>query len=322
MQEIKIKIQRYILFVSIILFILKFIAYFITYSMGILTDAVESIVNVVAGGITLYSIYVSSYPKDYDHPFGHGKIEFLSAYIEGVLIIVAGILIIIESIKNILNPTIITKLDFGIIIVAIAGLINYILGWYCIYQGKKYSSIALEAEGKHLQSDTYSSVGLVIGLLIVYFTKIILIDSLVAILFATIIIITGISILKKTISNLMDKIDIGILNDIRKILQKENNKDWIDVHNLKVIKYGSSYFIDCDITLPFYYNIKEGHKSCDILKEILNKNIQKDITLSIHMDPCYESNCYSCIIIDCKYRKHKLIKERDFSISSLINNTK
>ena len=164
--RIKLKVQRIIAISSVLIFGGKLIAYFLTNSVGILTDALESTVNVTTGFITLYAIVVSLRPKDENHPFGHGKAEFLSASIEGFLIMIAGLVIIFEATKRFFVPAEIQKLDIGIWIVAIAGLLNYVIGWYSIRIGKKNNSIALISGGKHLQSDTYSSIGLVLGLVL------------------------------------------------------------------------------------------------------------------------------------------------------------
>ncbi len=233
---LKITIQKKIVTMSVILFFGKLFAYYLTNSVGILTDALESTVNVLTGFISLYSISVALKPRDADHPFGHGKIESLSASIEGFLILLAGLIIIYEAINRLFNPLQIQQLDIGIIIIAIAGIINYILGYYSIKTGKKHNSIALVAGGKHLQSDTYSSIGLVIGLILLYITKIAWLDSAIALIFGTIIIITGYKILKITTSNLMDEADYKLIEEISKILDKNKTEEWINVHNFKLIK--------------------------------------------------------------------------------------
>jgi len=140
---LKFKVQKIILLVSVFVFIGKLIAYFLTNSVGILTDALESTVNLVSGIITLYSIYIAMQPKDENHPFGHGKAEFLSASVEGFLILIAGLVIIFEAIKRLFVPSEVTQLDIGIVIVAVAGGLNYLIGWYSIKVGKNNNSIAL-----------------------------------------------------------------------------------------------------------------------------------------------------------------------------------
>lgn len=315
--KIKQKVQRIIVSLSFLILVGKFTAFYLTNSVGILTDAMESIVNVIAGLISLFSLYLSAKPKDRSHPFGHGKIELISASIEGILIMIAGILIIYEAIKRLFEPSMIEKLDIGIIIVALGGILNYLMGLYSIRMGRKYDSIALVAGGKHLQSDTYSTIGLVLGLLLLYFTKIAWIDSALALIFGSIIVITGIIILRKTVANLMDKADIQTLESMVKAISIHRKNDWIDVHNAKTIKYGSQIYVDCDLTLPWYYNIAESHKACDELKSLLNSEFAGRVLLSIHSDPCKEKHCKYCSKSDCSYRKVPFEKEYNLTLSEL-----
>lgn len=160
-----------------------------------------------AGGISLYCIRLASRPRDDSHPFGHGKIEMISASMEGILIIMAGAIIIYHGFERLFTPSPLSHLDIGIYITAAAGIANYFLGMLSIKTGRKHRSEALVAGGKHLQSDTYSTIGLVAGLILVKITGITLIDSLMALIFGGLIIFTGISILRKTIATLTDKAD-------------------------------------------------------------------------------------------------------------------
>lgn len=301
--KLKQRVQRWIVSCSILLMGGKFLAYFLTNSVGILTDAMESIVNVTAGFIGLYSLWQAAKPKDANHPFGHGKIELISASIEGLLILFAGGIIIYEGGMRLFAPAPIEKLDIGILLVAVAGAINYALGWYSIRVGKKHNSVALIAGGKHLQSDTYSSIGLVVGLILLYVTNIHWIDSALALVFGSIIVVTGISILRKTVANLMDEADKEYLNKMLVTITKNQQPDWIDIHNLKMIKYGSYFYIDCDLTMPWYYNVNEGHRACDELKATILKEFSDRVIVSVHSDSCEEKHCTHCAVSDCPYRK-------------------
>ncbi|WP_455498237.1 cation diffusion facilitator family transporter [Coprobacter sp.] len=315
--RLKQKVQTIVVSCSVILLTGKFIAFFMTNSVGILTDAMESIVNVAAGFISLYSLHLAAKPKDEGHPFGHGKIEFISASVEGLLIILAGGLIIYEGIRRLFIPSVIEKLDIGIYIVAGAGVINYLLGWYSIYTGKKYDSIALVAGGKHLQSDTYSSIGLVTGLILLYITRIGWIDSALALVFGAIIVFTGISILRKTVASLMDKADKEVLRIIADTISSNRQPDWIDIHNLKMVKYGSFYYVDCDLTLPWYYNIEEGHTACLQLENAICKGFTDKVSFSVHSDSCAERHCEHCLIETCKYRKEAFIAPLQFTLEEI-----
>lgn len=309
----KLQVQKVIALFSFLIFIGKVIAYFLTNSVGILTDALESTVNVITGIISLYAIYISLKPKDKNHPFGHGKVEFLSASLEGFLIILAGLIIIFEAVKRLFMPTEIQQLDIGIYIVAFAGLLNYIVGWYSIRVGKKSNSIALISGGKHLQSDTYSSVGLVIGLILLYYTKIAWFDSAIALIFGTIIIVTGLKILRVTTSNLMDEADQKMIDDITALLEQNRTDDWIDVHDLQLIKYGNSYHITCDLVLPWYMNIAQAHKEGEKIKAILVDNFSSDIVISIHSDECFHDHCIYCRKSDCADRKRPFVSVMKFN---------
>lgn len=314
---IKQKVQKWIVFGGILILAGKFMAFFLTNSVGILTDAMESIVNVTAGLISLYSLKWASKPKDKDHPFGHGKMELISASVEGLLISIAGGLIIYEGAKRLFLPSEIEKLDIGIWVIAIAGLVNYGMGWYSIRMGKKYNSIALVAGGKHLQSDTYSTIGLVAGLLLLYYTKIAWIDSALALLFGSVIIITGIQILRKTIANLLDKADDELLQSMVQTITLNRHPDWIDVHNAKIIKYGSYLYIDCDLTLPWYYTIMESHQACEDLKSTLISKFSDRIQVSIHSDPCMKKHCEHCEVKNCSSRQTPFVALEEISFSKL-----
>ena len=225
---LKQRIQRWIVCGSVAIMAGKFLAFWLTNSVGILTDAVESIVNVTAGFISLYSLYLAAKPKDAGHPFGHGKVELISASIEGLLIIIAGGVIIFEGVRRLFEPAEIAKLDIGIIVVAAAGAMNYLMGWYSIRMGRRYNSIALIAGGKHLQSDTYSTIGLAIGLILLYITRIGWIDSALALIFGAIIILTGISILRRTVADLMDEADKQYLEKMLETISE--NQARLDRH--------------------------------------------------------------------------------------------
>jgi len=317
--SLKLKVQRVIALSSFIIFVGKLVAYFLTNSVGILTDALESTVNVATGFITLYSIYVATKPQDENHPFGHGKAEFLSASVEGFLIIIAGIIIIYEAVKRLFLPAEILQLDIGIVIVAVAGLFNYLLGWYSIRTGKKHKSIALISGGKHLQSDTYSSIGLVAGLLILYFTGEVWLDSLIALIFGTIIIITGIRILKETTSHLMDEADFELIKQFRNVIKEHKSDTWIDIHNFKLVKYGNAYHINCDLVLPYFLNLAQAHDEGEKLKKLVVDSFSEEIIFNLHIDECFKLYCKNCKQENCPARQEKFIEEADFDLKKFIN---
>jgi len=316
------KFQRIIAVVGVVLFLVKIYAWYKTGSVAILTDALESTINVIAGLIGLYSLYLSSLPKDHNHPYGHGKVEFISASIEGALITIAGVVIIYEAVSELQNPKTIEKLDLGLILVSLTAVINYVLGFYAIKKGKKNNSLALIASGKHLQTDTYSTIGIIVGLIILYFTKISWIDSVTALIFAGFIIYTGYKIVRESISGIMDETDELLLKEVVDFLSEERRENWIDLHNLRIIKYGSTLHFDCHMTVPWYFNIEEGHKEVDALEDAVKNHFGDRIELFVHLDACKEYSCNICSKTDCSVRKHPFQEKIKWTMQNVSLNKK
>ena len=296
---------------------MKVLAWYLTGSIAILTDALESTVNVIAGLIGVYSLYVSAKPKDQDHPYGHGKAEFLSAAVEGTLVTLAGFIIIYEALNNLIHPHLVQKLDYGILLVAITGVINYVAGYICISTGKKNNSLALVASGKHLQTDTYSTIGIIAGLILLYFLKLWWIDSAVAILFAFIIMFTGYKIIRSSVSGIMDEADETLINKMVVMLNVHRKENWIDLHNLRIIKYGGTLHIDCHLTIPWYLNINEANLEIDALSDIVKKELGESMELFVHSDGCNDFSCKLCSKQICSVRQHSFEKKIEWTMENI-----
>jgi cation diffusion facilitator family transporter len=316
------KVQKIIVALAIILFAVKIIAWFATHSVAILTDALESIANITASLIGLYSLYISAKPRDNNHPYGHGKAEFLSAAVEGALIISAGVIITYEAIKNFFHPKTLHQLDYGIILVMATAAINYIAGLVCIKTGKKNNSLALIASGKHLQSDAWSTIGITIGLLLILITKIYWLDSAVAILFAIIIIYTGYKILRSSVAGIMDETDETLLKKLVALLNINRKENWVDLHNVRIIKYGATLHIDCHLTVPWYLNVNEAHKEIDTLSQLVKNEFGEAVELFVHCDGCLEFSCSICSKQHCNVRKHAFVKNTVWTIENIADNNK
>jgi cation diffusion facilitator family transporter len=316
------RIQKRIAALSILLLIAKTVAWYITGSVAILTDAFESIVNVVAGLIGVYSLFVSAKPRDSDHPYGHGKAEFISAAIEGSMISIAGMIIIYEAIDNLIHPQEIKKLDYGIILVAITGLINYFAGAVCIKTGRRNNSLALISSGKHLQTDTWSTLGIVTGLILILMTDLFWLDSAVAILFSIFIIYTGYKILRTSVAGIMDEADTKLLNKMVAMLNASRRENWVDLHNLRIIKYGSRIHLDCHLTVPWYLNVHEAHKEIDALSNLVKNEYGEAVELFVHSDGCLDFSCKICSKSDCHVRKHPFEKKLEWTLENISSNVK
>lgn len=316
------KIQAAIAVVGTILFIVKIIAWHMTHSVAILTDALESTINVVAGFVGLYSIYYSNQPKDINHPYGHGKAEFLSAGIEGTLICVAGIGIIYQALVNLLHPPVITKLDLGILLIFTTAVINYVMGYLAVRMGQKNNSAALIASGKHLQTDTYSTIGIMIGLGLMLLTGFQWIDSVSALLFGGIVVITSLRILRSSIAGIMDEADHALIKEIVSFINDHRRENWIDIHNLRVIKYGSVLHFDLHLTLPWYLDIREAHIEHETLAQLLRQKYGKQVEVFAHIDACQEYSCRLCTKEKCHVRQHPLERKVTWTAENVAQNHK
>lgn len=316
------KIQKAIALLSVILFLVKIFAWYLTSSVAILTDALESIVNMAASFLGVYSLYVSAKPKDADHPYGHGKVEFISASVEGTLIIVAGLYAIYQALDHLRDNNLVNRLDKGIYLVAGAALLNYIAGSICVKTGKKNNSLALVSSGRHLISDTYTTIGIIAGLVLLYFTNLKWIDSTVAILFALIIIYTGYKIIRSSIAGIMDEADEELLNDMVVTLNENRSENWIDLHNIRIIKNGATLHLDGHLTIPWYFNVQEAHKEIDSLSELVKGKYGKSMELFVHSDACMDFSCFICNKQNCAVRKHPFKKRVEWTVENIRSNSR
>jgi cation diffusion facilitator family transporter len=317
-----IQVQRWVAILSVVLLIIKIVAYYLTHSLAVLTDALEGIVNIIAGFVGLYSLQLSAKPRDDDHPYGHGKIEFVSALLEGSLIIIAGLFIIYHAASGLLSPSIVHRLDIGTILIAITAAVNYFMGYRCVKIGTAHGSIALQASGRHLQSDAYTTFGIMLGIAVVYFTNLLWLDSVIAILFSLIIIWTGYKILRSSLAGILDESDQSLLIKLVDVLNKNRRKNWMDLHNLRIIKYGNVLHIDCHLTLPWYLNMHEAHLEIDDLTTLVRKNFGSSVEFFIHTDGCLEFSCRICSKDDCPVRQHQQEKKVEWTVENISSNTK
>ncbi|PAW94595.1 cation diffusion facilitator family transporter [Mucilaginibacter sp. MD40] len=320
------KQQKRIILVSlvtgIVLMVLKFSAYLLTNSNFVLTDAAESIVNVVASGFAFYSIYLASMPRDENHPYGHGKVEFFSVFIEGILIGVAGIIIILKSAYSFFNPEQIHDLLLGAVIIGTTGLINGLLGYYMVQKGKSIPSITIEADGRHLLTDTVTSAGLVVGLLLIYFTKILWLDSALSILVGIYIVITGYKLVRRSVAGLMDETDFDVVSDVVKLLSQQRHEEWIDIHNLRAQKYGHELHIDCHLTLPNYFDLNRVHDEVKLVDKLINEKAGIRTEFFIHTDPCLPDCCHYCSMPNCPIRSEAKREEIPWTLENVMRNKK
>lgn len=316
-KELKKKAALISLFVGFGMFFAKIIAYLITDSTAIFSDAAESVVHVLATTMTLYSIILSSKPPDKSHLYGHGNIEYFSAGIEGLLIVLAAGTIIYASVERIIIGTQPEQLDIGILIISAAGIINLILGLYLIRQGKKTNSVALIADGKHVLTDSYTSLGVIIGLILVLITDFTLLDPIFAIFVAINIIFTGFKLVRESIGGLMNETDNVVLNKIIERLSKNRKDYWIDIHHLRFWISAERIFIDFHLLLPYYFSIKRSHLEEEFIRSMILEELP-GTDVRIHLDYCAPSYCKYCDYGQCDVREEPKSKSFEWNVEKLI----
>lgn len=316
------RVQLFITIVSVLLFITKIVAYYCTNSLAILTDALESIVNVLAGFIGLYSLYVAAKPKDSDHPYGHGKAEFVSAAVEGTLIIAAGILILVQAVQHLIWPHPLKQLDMGLWLVTATAVVNYIAGYVCITIGKRNQSMALQASGKHLQVDSYSTFAIIAGLALLIWLHYSWIDTLVAMCVAILVLYNGYRIVRSSLAGIMDEADDRLLLQLIAQLNDVRRENWIDLHNLRIIKYGSTLHIDCHLTVPWYLTVHEAHAEIDAFSNIIQRKFGNTLESFIHTDGCMPYSCGICTKNNCAERQQHFEKKIVWTLDNIISNQK
>lgn len=312
------RVQLTALAIGLALLAAKFYAWWLTNSNAILTDALESIINVVAGVFALYSLILSAKPKDSNHPYGHGKVEYISAGVEGALIFLAGAVIIGKGGYNLLHPQEIRSVDMGMVFVAVAGLVNFGLGHWLVSTGQRNRSAVLVADGKHLRADAWSSLGLLVGLALFYFTNITWIDNVTAIVFGGIILFTGYRLLRESVAGIMDEADYELISEVVEQLEQSRSENWIDLHNFRVIKYGGRLHIDCHLSVPWYFSVKDGHWEVKLFEDEVQRLCKMPVELFVHADPCRPpGSCSVCEKMDCAERKTPLLNRVEWNLENV-----
>jgi cation diffusion facilitator family transporter len=286
----------------------KFIAFYLTGSAAILSDALESIINVVAAAFALWSIIFAARSPDPTHPYGHGKMEYFSAGFEGALIILAALGIFYEAWPRLFHPQAIPRLSSGILLVLAAAVVNLVLGLSLVMVGKRTRSIVLVADGKHVLTDVFTTIGVVLGLIGVMFTGWNWLDGAVAYLVGFNILFTGARLVHQSSAALLDTSDPELLKDICEVIAKNRRDIWIDVHQLRARRSGDHVFMDFHLILPRDLSLEAGHEEVKKLEKILSDHFDGQADILIHADPCADPECPICGHEPCDERRagHKL----------------
>jgi cation diffusion facilitator family transporter len=289
--------------VSLLLLAAKYQAYRLTGSTAILSDALESIVNVVAAVFAIGALIFAGRPADRNHPYGHGKMEFLSAAFEGGLIAFAALVILYEVVQSLIHGGELRSLDLGLAIVLGAGLVNLALGYYLIRAGRRYDSLTLIADGRHVLADFYTSAGIVVGLFLVRITGLAVLDPVVAAVVALNLMWTGMRLIRQAAAGLLDEEDPALLDRLLNVLQPHLSQGVIRVHHLRAISAGRFHHVDAHLVVPEFWSVERSHELAEDLGERVMKELSVEGEMTLHTDPCHRIYCRMCDLDDCPIRR-------------------
>ena len=281
---------------------LKYLAYQLSGSVALKSDAIESVVNVVAAVFALGAIVFAGKPADKEHPYGHGKIEHFSAAFEGGLISLAAVFIMLEAAKGLIYGVELKDLGRGLAVNLLAGSMNGLLGWFLLTQGRKKRSRALEADGHHILSDFWTTIGIAIGLLAVKFTGLKWFDPLMAMVVGLLLARTGFRLVKESSQALLDTEDPEVLNMVLAAMNRMRTWDIIAVHEMRTFRSGRYTHLDIHIVVPEFYPVRQAHDLCEAFGEKVLKAGGIEGEVHTHVDPCGRLYCDRCPAEGCTIR--------------------
>ncbi len=305
---------------GIIIFGFKLYAANISNSSALRSDALEGSVNILAAAFGLFSIVFAEKPADHDHPYGHGKIEHFAAVFEGGLISLAGFLILLDTVSRYLNHTPIQNLEKGLLISFIAGTVNGLIGIGLYFAGKKYQSTTLKADGMHLLSDFWSTLGLTVGLGLAIFTGWTWIDPVLAVLVGVMLFVAGYQVFKPSWNTLLDAANPESIRNVVKLLNQMKLDPVITVHELKTQTFGRDAHIDLHLVIPEFFTVKEGHLIADQVVSQLQNHLGVDSMIHAHLDPCEKLYCSECNYENCPVRTKAFTGKKPLTPELIVKN--
>ncbi len=304
--------------VALLMLAAKYEAYRMTGSTAVLSDAVESIVNVVAAVFALGGLVFAGRPADRNHPYGHGKIEFFSAAFEGGLIAFASVVIVYQAARILIAGAEVRQIGAGVVIVLATGMVNLILGWYLVHTGRRYQSLTLVADGKHVIADFWTSAGVVVGLLLVNLTGLAWLDPVVALLVALSLMWTGFRLVRHAAGGLLDEEDPVLLSRVLNALQGYVGHGVIRIHHLRAIRSGRFHNIEAHLVVPEFWSVQKAHDvSEDVAARVIH-DLGVEGEMVFHTDPCHRIYCASCDLEDCPIRREPFLRATPLTLEEAV----
>jgi len=273
---------------------LKAGAWLLTGSVGLLSDAAESVVNLVAAVVALVALRVAIKPPDKNHNFGHSKAEYFSAGVEGILIFVAAGAIMVTAVERFLSPQPLENLGIGLLIVVLASLVNGAVALVLLRKGKEYRSVTLVADGKHLMTDVWTSVGVLVGVALVWLTGWERLDAVVAFAVGVNILITGWRLISESTAGLMDvSLPKETNQQIRDFLASYSSEE-IQFHALRTRESGARQFMEVHMLVPGHWSVQDGHTVMEDIIDDLHE-LMPELRVHVHLEPIEDPRSYEDI---------------------------
>jgi cation diffusion facilitator family transporter len=286
-----------------LLLALKFLAWHLTGSTAVLSDALESIVNVVAALFALGAIVFASRPADANHPYGHGKMEFFTAVFEGGLVAFAAVMILYTGVRALVEGPEVRRPDTGMWMILGAGLGNLLLGGYLVRAGRRTNSPALVADGKHVLADFWTSAGVTVGLLLVWLTGIVWLDPVVAILVGALLCAAGVRLVREAAGGLLDEEDPALLAGLAGVFARMPVEGAIEFHETRAIRHGATVHVDAHVVVPEFWTVEQAHDASEAMERWALGQWEREGELFFHLDPCRRDYCARCPLADCPVRR-------------------
>lgn len=306
------------LVVSVIVLFLKAKAFYETNSVAVLSDALETVVNVVTAVFALWAIKMAAEPADAEHPYGHGKFEYFSAAFEGGLIFFAALAILFQATESFFAASRLQNIEEGFKYLSIATVLNLGVGIWLVWVGKSQNSEALKASGKHVLSDVMTTAGIFVGLGLAHWTGLNWIDSLVGLFVGIWLALEAYNILRTNTGALLDEVDTEALEKLAQVIKKHRIPGVIDIHNVRMIRSGNFHHIDAHMVVPEFWDVKEAHTMSHDFEKNVVRDYDHDGEFAFHMDPCQKLYCSVCAVENCNIRIAPYSKHREFTKEHLV----
>lgn len=288
--------------VSVTLMFAKMGVYILTGSLAVLSDAIESIVNIATSSFALFAVWIAARPRDKDHPYGHGRIEYLAEAGEGLAISVAGLAILVVTIANGPQNASLEVSTLGLALVAGIALVTFIAGTAIYRAGRSLGSPTLRADGQHIRADAITTIGAFAGMLLVYITGVAWIDMAVAFLLGAWLSVAGLRLLWSAVRSLMDEADPQLLDEIAVAFEAVREPGWVAPHMARVHHLGQEIHVDMHMVFPRFWSLERAHDASLVLERALDVRFGEGSDLMLHMEACTSVSCGYCDVRDCPIR--------------------